>query len=171
MTCGIITAQFYTFVSINFAQRRQNLRGDAARHQQRFHGVAHAQALRLGVVRDLDGLFNIGLVVDVDMAHAVEVLNHGDARFTQQAFNQALAAARHDDIHEFAHGDEFAHRRTVAGVDHLHRVFGQACRRQAIAHARCDGLIGMQRLGAAAQYRRIAGFQTQRRRIGGDIGP
>jgi hypothetical protein len=54
--------------------------GDGARHQQGFGGVAGAVALGLGILDDRHGLDGVGLVVDVDVAVAVEVLDHRHAR-------------------------------------------------------------------------------------------
>ena len=159
------------FCEIDPAKRRQHLPRDAARDQQRLHGVAGAVALRLGVVGDAHRLVEIGLVVDVDVAHAVQVLDHRDARLARQALDQSLAAARHDDVDVFLHRDELADGGAVGGLDHLHRGFGQAGRLQAFVHARGDRLIGMDRLRAAAQDRGVAGLQTQPRGIGRDVRP
>jgi hypothetical protein len=145
--------------------------GDRARDQQRFGGVAGAQALGLGVFEDAQRLRRIGELIDIDVAVAVEVLDHRHPRLLRDALDQALAAARHDDIDVLGHGDEVAHRLAVGGLDHLDGGFRQAGGGQALAHAGGDGLVGVQGLLATAQDGGVAGFQAQRGGVGGDVGP
>ncbi len=150
--------------------RRQHLRRDRFGDQQRLHGVAGAVALGLGVVGDAHRHLGVGAVVDVHVAHAVEVLDHRDARLARQALDQLLAAARHDDVDVLAHGDELAHRGAVGRVDQLDRGFRQAGRFQPGAHAIGDGAVRLERLRAAAQDAGVARLDAQRRRVGGHVG-
>jgi hypothetical protein len=147
--------------------RRRRRTGD----EQRFGGVAGAVALRLGVLDDLQRLGRVGVVVDVDMAVAVEVLDHRHPRFGQQARDQPLAAARHDDVDELAHGDQLADRGAVGGVDDLHRFGGQAGAPQAFLHQRGDGAVGADGFRAAAQDGGVAGFQAQCRGVRRHVRP
>ena len=94
-------------------------------HQQRLHGVAGAQPLRLGVVGNANRLVDVRTLVDVDVANAVQMLDHRNARLAVDALDQALAPARHDHVDVLLHGDQFAHRGAVGGLDHLHGRFGQ----------------------------------------------
>ena len=98
------------------------------------------------------------------------MLDHRHPRFLRDALDQALAAARHDDVNVFRHGDEVADGRAVGGFDHLHRRFRQAGGREAGAHAGGDGLIAADRFLAAAQDRGVAGLEAQRRGVGRDVG-
>ena len=93
------------------------------------------------------------------------------AGFVLHARHEALAAARHDHIEiareAFQH---FAHRRAVS---HRHKRdcrSWQARRTQAFHQTGVNGGRGMKRIRAAAQDRRIAGFQAQRARIRRHIG-
>ena len=167
---SVVAAQLDALVAENPGERRQHLVGDAARHQQRLHCVAGAEALGLGVVGDADGLLDVGFVVDIDMAHAVEVLDHRDARFLHDALDQALAAARHENIHILVHVQQFADRRAVGGFDHLHRGCGEPRGCEAFVHACSDRLIGMDRFRAAAQDRGISRFEAQPRSVRCDVG-
>ena len=99
--------------------------------------------------------------VDIDVAHAVEMLDHRHFRFARDALDEALAAARHDDVDVLVVGDEMSDRRTVGRRDDLHGVLGQSGGAKAAMHAGGDGLIAADRLGAAAQDRRIAGLEAQ----------
>ena len=116
-------------------------------------------------------LLQVGALVDVDVAHAVQVLDHRDARFGHDALDQALAAARHDDVDVPVHAQQLAHRGAVGRVHDLDRVLRQAGRAQALMNAAGDRAVGADRLGAAAQDGRVARFQAQRRGVRGDVGP
>ena len=150
---------------------RQHLRRDRLRHQQRLHGVAGAVALGLGVVGDAHRHFRVGAVVDVDVAHAVEVLDHRDARLARQALDQLLAAARHDDVDVLAQRDQLADRGAVGGGDQLHRrspagpaAFSPACTHAAIARFEPSASEPPRRMQA------LPDFQAQRRGVGGHVG-
>ncbi len=94
----------------------------------------------------------------------------GHARFLQHPRDQPLAAARHDEVDQARRAQHRAHEGAVGGGGDLHRGLGQAGRAQALRDAGMDGGGGTRALGAAAQDDRIAGFQAQRRGIGGDVG-
>ena len=113
----------------------------------------------------------IGAVVDVDVADAVEVLDHRDARLARQALDQLLAAARDDDVDVIGERHERADRGAVGGVDQLHAGLGQCRVAQAGAHAGSDGAVGNERLRAAAQDAGVAGLDAQCRRVGGHVRP
>ena len=103
------------------------------------------------------------------MAVAVQMLNHRHARLGQQARNQALAAARHDHIDVFTHGNKLADRRAIGRINHLHRIGRQAGGGQALMHQGSNGTIAANRLGAAAQDGCIARFDAKSGRISGHI--
>ncbi len=105
------------------------------------------------------------------MAVAIEVLDHRHAGFGEQARDQALAAARYDDVDEFAHGDQFADGGAVGGVDDLHAFSGQAGSLQAFLNQRRNCAVGTDRFGTATQDGGVAGFQAQRSRVGGNVRP
>ena len=149
----------------NAAELGQYLGGNFGGDQQRLHRVAGAIALRFGVDRDRDCLFHVGLPVNIDMADAVQMLDHRHLGIFGHEFDQALAAARDHHVHILRHGQQLAHGLAVGGVQHLHRVGGQAGVLERLFHAARDGEIGIQRLAAAAQDAGVAGFQAQRRGV------
>ena len=167
---GGTAAQLHALVEVDLADRRQERLGHHLVHQQGFHGVAGAVALGLGVVADRQCLFQIGIDIDVGVAVAVEVLDHRNACFGTDAGDQALAAARHDHVDVFRHGDQQAHGGPVGGFQHLHGAGRQAGRGQPFVHAGGNGLVGAERLAAAAQDAGIAGLQAQPGRVGGHVG-
>ena len=77
---------------------RQEVRGDGVVHQQGLGGVAGAVALGLGIQCHREGLVRVGLVVHVDMADAVQVLDHRHPGILADALDQAFATAWDDDI-------------------------------------------------------------------------
>jgi hypothetical protein len=94
--------------------------------------------------------------------HAGIGLNAGD---------EALAAARHDDIDRPTQtGQQFADRGAVADGDHLDCVSRQAGAFQPLCQAGMDGAGGMERVRSAAQDDRIARFEAEGAGVGRDIG-
>ena len=162
---GRAYAQFDALVLVNLRQRRQRARSHIARHEQRLHRVARRIALRLGVVAYAHGLFDVGVGVDVDVANAIQVLDHRHPGFFDQARDQALATARHDHIDILRHGDELADRRAVCGGHHLHGVGRQASIGQTFLDERGQRAVRFDRLGAAAQNGRVARLDAKRRGI------
>ena len=94
--------------------------------EQRFHRVAGRVALRLRVVGDADRHLGVRVRVDVDVADAVEVLDHGHLRLAGDPLDKPLAAARDDHVDVLLIGDETADRRAVDRRDELDPGFRQA---------------------------------------------
>ena len=166
---ALAATQLHPGQCISPSQVRQYGGGDALRHQQSFHGVAGAVSMGLGVDGDAQCLVDVSLVVDIDMAVAIQMLDHGHAGIGADALDQGLAAAGHDHIHVFWHGDEPPHCRTVCCGHNLYRMFRNLGSLQPGADAAGDSLIGVQRLRTPAQNHGIAGFQTQTGGLAGHI--
>ena len=66
-------------------------------------------------------------------------------------------------------GDELAHGGAVGGADELDRGLRQPRGLEARVQARGDGLVGVERLAAAAQDGRVAALQAQAARVGGHV--
>ncbi|MCY1426698.1 hypothetical protein D9M71_425240 [compost metagenome] len=139
----LATAQLDTFFAELGGHRGQEILGDGLIHQQRFHGTADAITIRLGVERDALGLGQVGVLTHVNVANAVQVLDHRHAGITTDALDQASAATGHDDIDVFRHGDQRADGSSVRGFNHLHHGGGQTGFGQAALDAGGDGPIGM----------------------------
>ncbi|MCY1224037.1 hypothetical protein D9M72_361800 [compost metagenome] len=140
-------------------------------HQQGFHGVARRVTLGLGVVGHADGLVQVGGNVDVDVADAVQVLDHRHLGLAADALDQALAAARDDHVHILRHADQRPHGGAVGGFHHLHQLAGQAGLGQALLDAGGDGLVGMDGLGTTTQDGGVAGLQAEAGGIDGHVRP
>ena len=153
------------------ADRRQELRRHRRMHEQRLGGIAGAQLLRLGVVDDRQRHRQVGGGVDVDMAVAVEVLQHRHLGLAGDALDQALAAARDDEVDRLRRGDQEADRGPVGGADELHRVGRQAGLGERFAHQRRQRQVRLQRFRAAAQDAGVAALDGERRRLDRHVRP
>ena len=151
--------------------RRQRFLGDGAIDQQRLGRAADAGAAHLRVRDDAQRLLEIGGAIDIDVAIAFEMRDHRNAAFALHALDQRFAAARHDDVDEFGHGQHHADRGAIDRRHELHGSGGQACRGDAGLQGRRDGARGMKAFRAAAQDCGIAGPQAQPAGIGGHVGP
>jgi len=104
-------------------ERGEMRRGAGLVDQQRLGRAADAGAAQFGVEQDLARHGEIGLRIDIDMAVAVEMGEDRHTRLALDAGDEALAAARHDDIDGAAEpGEDFAHRGPVARRHKLDRV-------------------------------------------------
>ena len=103
----------------------------------------------------------VGALVDVHVAHAVQVLDDRHARLARDALDEALAAARHDRVDVLLHRDELAHGRAIGRGHELHRRLGQPRGLEPQREARGDRLVGGERFAPAAQDARVAGLQAQ----------
>ena len=168
---GRIAAHLDALLCEHRADRRQEPGRHVGMHEQRLGSVARAQLLRLGVVDDGQRHRQIGRRVDIDVAVAVEVLQHRYPGLARDALDQPLAAARNDEVDRFGRGDQQAHRGPVGGADELHRIGRQAGLGERIAHQRRQRQVRLQRLRAAAQDAGVAALDRQRRGLDRHVRP
>ena len=112
--------------------------------------------MRLGVLDNTECHLGVGIIVDVDVAVAVQVLDHRDARLFDQSLDQALATAWDDHINVVAQRDQNADGCAIGGVDALHALGGQASRRQRLLYQCRNRTVAVQRFGAAPQNGGVA---------------
>ena len=110
----LVAAHLDALLREHGADPRQERRGDRGVDEQRLGGVARAVLLRLGVVDDRERHRQVGVGVDVDVAVAVEVLDHRHLRLARDPLDQALAAARDDEVDRLRRGDQVADGGAVA---------------------------------------------------------
>ena len=165
-----VTAHLHALGGQQRTDLGQELRRHGARHQQAFGGVAGAVLLRLGVVDHAQRHRQVAGRVNEHMAVAVQVLDHRHPGLAADALDQALAAARDDDVDKLGHRDQLADGGAVGGLHQLHRVFGQAGLGQRLAHQCRQRTVGMDGLGAAAQYAGVAALDRQAGGLDGDVG-
>ncbi len=104
------------------------------------------------------------------MADAFVVLDHRDLRIGHHGADQILAAARDNQIDILFQLQQLVDQCVIFKLDDLHRVRRHARLSAGFAQHRADGLIGMMRFTAAAQDHRVAGLETESRRVSGDVG-
>ena len=152
--------------------RGRNVGRDAACDQQRLGGVARAVLLRLRVVDDRAApCSRSALGVDVDVAVAVEVLDHRHLRLARDPLDQALAAARDDEVDRLRRRDQVADRGAVGRLHQLHRVGRQPGFGERRLHELPEREVRVDRLRAAAQDAGVAALDRERRRLDRHVRP
>ena len=165
-----IAADFAARIREVVQDRRQMRADDACIDQHRLGRAANAGAAHLAVQHQRARFREIGLLVHIGVADAFEMREHGHARFVLHARDQALAAARHDQLDGAAEtGEHVADRRAIGRRHELNRRGRQSRRLEPFDDRRMQRARGMERLRAAAQDRRVAGLDAERARIGGHV--
>ena len=152
--------------------RRQKLVGNRLVHQQRFHGVAHGGTLDLGVQRDFPGHFQIGVGIHKHVADALVMFDDRHLGALGHGANQTFAAAGHAQVNVLRERQQNGNCLAIGHRHDLDGVFGKFRERlfARLNHDARDGLIRAQRLPAAAQNHRVAGFEAKARRVRRHIG-
>ncbi len=129
---GGIAAHGAAFIEQHFDERREMCRGAGLVDEQGLGRAADAGPPQLRIAQDRHRLGEIGVAVDIDMIDAFEMREDRHARLGLHAGDEALAAARHDDI-EIAAEALRAFRRPRRGLSpaRADRRLRQACRAQA----------------------------------------
>ena len=169
---GGIAAHLAAGVEQHVDQRLQMRRRRRAIDQQGLGRAADAGAAHLGVQHDGLGHVERGRLVDIDVADAFEMREHRHARFGLHARDQALAAARHDDVDGAVEPCEHhADRGAVARRHQRDRVLGQVRFAQALRERGMDRARRAMAVRAAAQDHGVAGLERERAGVGGDVRP
>jgi len=138
--------------------------------QQGLGRAADRHPPQLGVDDDVDGLLGIGGGVDEDVVQAFEVAQHRGAGLGLDAGDQALAAARDDQVDRAVQAlEDHADGGAIGRLHRLHRAGGQAGGHQAALDRRVDREVRGDALRAAAQDHRVARAHAQRRGVGGHV--
>ena len=111
----------------------------------------------------------IGLRVQIDMADAVEMLDHRHPGDAADPLVQLPPATRDDHINAIIEREHGIHCGAIRGLDQLYRPGRQIRLAEPRRQAAGQGQVGVQCLAAAAQNHRVAGLQAQHRRIHRDI--
>ena len=141
--------------------------------EQRLGGPADAGAAKLRIQGDVPCHAEIGAGMHVDMANAFEMGEDRHARLALHALDEALAAARHDDIDRAVEaGKHGADRAAVARRDEGDRLARQP--RLARGPRPRPAWIASAERKLAEPVRRIEALpalEAKRARVGHDIGP
>ena len=138
--------------------------------QERLGGVAHADALGLGIDDDVHRRLEIGAGVDVDVAVARSGLDDGDGGLLDDGTDEPGPAARHESIDQTVGAHEGSGPVPTCGIDARNEVCGQSLRRQGAAQGRDDGGVGVLGGAASAQDNGVAGLDGQGGGVDGDVG-
>ena len=140
--------------------------------QHRFGRAANAGAPHLAVQHQRPRFREIGLLVHIGVADAFEMREHRHARFGLHARDEALAAARHDQLDRAASPASMwpTAARSVVGTNWI-AASGRPAASSPSTSAACMRARGMQRFRAAAQDRRVAGLDAERAGIRRHVRP
>ena len=109
----------------------------------------------LGIERHLDGLVEIGLVININMTDAMQMFDHWYPCLLTDTLDQAFSTTRHDHIHVLRHGDQFTDRRAICGFHYLHDLGGQTSDLESLVNAGSNSLVGILGFGTPSQDRSI----------------
>src|SRR6185295_14096124 len=144
--------------------------GDGAIDEDGLDGVAHAGALDLGVLDDGEGDGEIGGGVDVDVAHALVVLDHRDAGVIADVADQALAAAWDAEVDEIVEPDEVGDGFAIGCRDELDSVGRELGGGEAVHDRGEEGTVALEGFAAAAQDAGVARLEAEGGGVGGYVG-
>ncbi len=138
--------------------------------EQGLRGAADAGAAHLGVDDDLHRLVEVGRPVDVDVHDALEMGEDRHARLALHPLDQALAAARHDDVERSAEALEHLADGGARGERRARdRRFRQPGLPQPRDQAGVDRRRRVETVRAAAQHDGVAALQAERAGVRGDV--
>ena len=126
----------------------------------------------LALTTILQRLVEVGRPVDVDVHDALEMGEDGHARLALHPLDEALAAARHDDVERPAEALEHLADRGARGERRARdRRFRQPRLLQPRDQAGVDRGGRVEAVRAAAQHHGVAAFQAERAGVRGDVRP
>ena len=138
--------------------------------QQAFAGIAHRGALGLGIHQNGQGLFQVGVLVHIDMAVAGTGFDHRDSGVFHCGADQAGAAPGNEHI-QIARELHKGGGSFPGGVLHQSDAVGvQPGFGQSLAHQLHQTDVGAENILGAPEDHRIARFQAEHGGIHGDIG-
>ena len=141
-------------------EQREKTASDGLVDQNGFHGIAGGGIVGLGVVDDVDGHVEVRGGVDVDVADAFGMAEHGDARIGLDVADQVVTAARNDQIDEIV---ELAGVRDLGALlDIGDQRLGKRKRAQRGANIVHHDARGAFHLAAGLENDGVRGFDGQR---------
>ena len=166
-----VGAELHLFLREAAVDDGEKFFGHGLINEEGFHRVANGRPLTLGVDHDFLGHLQVGLGLDIDMADTFVVFEDRNFRALGDGANEALATARHAEVDVLPQREQFPDGFAVGrrhNLDRVPREISDLLLRR-FDHDFGDDAVGIQRLLATAQDRRVAGFQTKPRGIGGHI--
>ena len=139
-------------------------------YKRGFSRIADRGPAGFGVKEDTCGHVDIGKFIHIDMAVALAGLDHRYPGILYYAADEPRAAPgdEHVEIADQAH--HFLGGFPGGVLDKLDAVCGHSCLFGSFPHGEGNGAVGMEGFLPAAQDHGVAGFETQGRGVGGDVG-
>ena len=145
-SAGTFTApQFHPGFSVPGQELFKRGAGDASAEQQSLHSATDTVAATLGIEGNLHCLQKIGVIINKDMAVAIQVLDHWHLRFGADLFDQAFSPTRHNDINELWAGQHSADHSAVSRLQHLNRTCRQIGIGKPLRQTLANGAVRVQR--------------------------
>ena len=145
---------------------RQKCRGDIPVDQQCFKRVAGGGILNFGIERDIERLLQIRVAVDIHVADAFAMAQHGDAAVLGDVADKFVRSARNDQIDFVVQRQDLRH--VFARVEQNDGVLGNIRKsRQRIPPDGHQYGVCLGRFRAAFEKHRVARFQSARDAICG----
>ena len=104
-----------------------------------------------------------------NVADPVQVLDDRDAGLVDDSLDEPFPSPRDDDVHELLEPEQLPDGPSVGGLDDLDRVGGQGGLREPRADALRNRPVGVDRLRAAPEDRRIARLEAEPTRVRGHV--
>ena len=120
-------------------------------HQERFQRIADAGLLRFGIHADADGHVGIGGTIEVGVANAIVVLDHGHARLRHHRFDESLATAWDDEVEILVHVRQSDNTFAIGERHELNRMRGQSGFFTTCLQGGGDGAVRVNGFGTTAQ--------------------
>ena len=155
----------HTLVSSPCFDHRQEHRSKLLVDKQTLRRIARTGTLRLGVVENRKRHSEIRLIVHINMADAVVVLENRDQSRLAHRADEPFSAARDRNVDKPDGTDKLRDTNMVGSLNHLHSVHGKTRLLKSGADSCIQRLIGLERLLAAAKDHGVGCFEAERRSI------
>ena len=165
-----VSPKFHARRAEFFRHQGQKGRGCILVYKQAFQGVTYAWPLHLAVKNNIQRALKVGVRLDIGVAHALEVLEHGHGGgFGNRAY-KPFAAAGDDHVNILVKLAQGVHSLMPRDRHKLRRRSGQPGLDHGFLQGLGQGCVGVYGLAAATQNNGITRLDAQDGRINGYIG-
>ena len=98
---------------------------------------------------------HIGLGVDIEVANAIQMFEHGYRGLGSDSLNEPLASTRHDHVNQTAQTYKRRDGRSVGGINNLNHLLRQTSLSKPCFYAGRKHKVRTNRLRSAAQQYRV----------------
>ena len=152
---------------------RQGFRRDLTVDNQRLACIAYSQSLGLCIFHDVRRHADICRCIHIDVAVACARLDHGDSAVLHNIRDQSCAASGDEHVNAAVHLHHLSGHLAARILHEQDHILAELFLAQPGFDRAHDGLVGMDRIAASAQDRRIPGLKAEpegiRRHIGAGL--